>query len=249
MTEGGEKRSIYLTPGLGFLVSLLAGLAAVCAGLGTRYELWDFRPGLQILRWASYGGLAGAVLSFLGILLSLRPLVARNFLLAVPGLIIGIILVVMPWHWMQKAKSLPHIHDITTDTQNPPGFVAILPLRRNASNPSGYGGPQIAAEQHRAYPDIAPLTLALPPDIAFHKAIEVAREMGWQIVDANRNEGRIEATGTTFWFGFKDDIVIRIEENSQGSRVDIRSVSRVGISDIGTNAQRIRKFLRGMQEP
>jgi uncharacterized protein (DUF1499 family) len=72
--------------------------------------------------------------------------------------------------------------------------------------------------------------------------------MGWKIVDMNKDAGRIEATDTTFWFGFRDDIVIRIEKNDSGSRLDIRSVSRVGISDIGTNAKRIRRFLKKMQK-
>jgi uncharacterized protein (DUF1499 family) len=68
--------------------------------------------------------------------------------------------------------------------------------------------------------------------------------MGWQIVDANASEGRIEATDTTFWFGFKDDIVIRVAATSGGSRIDVRSVSRVGRSDVGTNAKRIRCYLK-----
>ena len=68
--------------------------------------------------------------------------------------------------------------------------------------------------------------------------------MGWQIVDANAREGRIEATATTFWFGFKDDVVVRIVPAPGGSRVDVRSVSRVGVSDVGANAKRVRDFLQ-----
>jgi uncharacterized protein (DUF1499 family) len=55
--------------------------------------------------------------------------------------------------------------------------------------------------------------------------------------------GLVEATATTFWFGFKDDVVVRVVANAAGSRIDIRSVSRVGQSDIGANAARIEKFL------
>jgi len=158
------------------------------------------------------------------------------------------VLFIVPWQWMQLAKRLPPIHDITTDTGNPPKFAAILALRKKASNPPDYGGPAIAAQQHTAYPDIKPPMLGVPPGDAFDKALAVARKMGWNIVDANKAAGRIEAVATTFWFGFRDDIVIRVEKSGLGSRVDIRSVSRVGISDIGTNAERIRKFLAEMRK-
>lgn len=233
---------------MGFLIAILAAVAALFAGVGTRYELWVFRTGLGILRWAAYVGTAAAALSLLGVISSLRPVSKRNLLRALFGLIIGIIVAALPWYWMEKAKSVPRIHDITTDTKNPPRFVTILPLRGNASNPPDYGGPQIAAQQRKAYPDIVPLILKFPTDKTFEEALEVARSMGWTIVDENKDAGRIEATATTFWFGFKDDIVIRVERHDSGSRLDIRSASRVGISDIGTNAQRIRRFLGLMQK-
>ena len=74
-------------------------------------------------------------------------------------------------------------------------------------------------------------------------ALEAARASGWEIVAAVPQERRIEAVATTFWFGFKDDIVVRIRPAPGGSRIDVRSVSRVGRSDLGTNAKRIRAFL------
>jgi uncharacterized protein (DUF1499 family) len=67
--------------------------------------------------------------------------------------------------------------------------------------------------------------------------------MDWQIVSADTAAGRLEATATTRWFGFKDDVVVRIRPDATGSRVDVRSVSRVGKSDVGTNAARVRTFL------
>lgn len=146
------------------------------------------------------------------------------------------------------ARHVPPIHDISTDTDNPPAFVAIVPLRKSASNTTAYGGPKIAAQQHAAYPDIVPLELSIPPDRAFKIALETARDSGWQIVAANASQGRIEATDATFFFGFKDDIVIRISAMQGGSRVDVRSLSRVGRSDIGTNAKRIRKYLKKIRE-
>ena len=120
----------------------------------------------------------------------------------------------------------------------------MLPLRKDATNSADYGGPEIAAQQHAAYSDIQPLILSIPSQQAFSQALQAAEAMGWAIVATNPADGRIEATDTTFWFGFKDDIVVRIQAQGDGSRVDVRSVSRVGKSDVGTNAQRIRAYLR-----
>jgi uncharacterized protein (DUF1499 family) len=116
-------------------------------------------------------------------------------------------------------------------------------LRKDAPNSAEYGGPEIAAKQRAAYPDIRTIEVGIPTAKAYENALEVARQMGWRIVDGNPSEGRIEATATTRWFGFKDDVVIRIAPTpGNWSRLDIRSVSRVGISDVGANACRIRSF-------
>ena len=131
-------------------------------------------------------------------------------------------------------------------TENPPPFVAVLEQRKGASNPVEYGGPEIAAKQRAAYPDVRPVTLADPPARAYERALEAARGQGWEIVAAVPAEGRIEATDTTRWFGFKDDVVVRVKPEGTGSRVDVRSLSRVGRSDVGKNANRIRAYLRAL---
>ncbi len=225
---------------IGLGLALASVLAAVLSGQGTRFEFWNFRIGLLILKWSAYGGLVAVAVSLAGLILSLRG--GAGVVPAVAGIILGVALVAVPVYWMEKARSVPPIHDITTDTVDPPQLISILPLRKNASNPPDYGGPQIAAQQMGAYPDITPLVLDIPPEAAFEMALAAARRLGWSIIDADRADGRIEAVDTTFWFGFKDDIVIRVKKEGQGSRVDIRSVSRVGISDVGTNAARIRRF-------
>ena len=233
-----------LIAGIGFGLALVSAVAAIGAGLGTRHELWNFRMGLMILRWSAYGGLAAMAVSLAGCVLAFR---ARSGIApALIGIILGVVLVAVPAFWLQKARRVPPIHDITTDTTDPPGFSSILPLRIKASNPPDYGGPQIATQQLRAYPDITPLLSEIPPEAAFEMALAASRRMKWKIIDADRAAGRIEAVDTTLWFGFNDDIVIRVKKNGDGSRVDIRSVSRVGISDVGTNAKRIRKFFREM---
>jgi uncharacterized protein (DUF1499 family) len=144
---------------------------------------------------------------------------------------------------MLKARSVPAIHDITTDWENPPAFSAVAPLRRGAPNPVEYGGAAVADQQRKAYPDIQPMLVDASPARTFERALEAAREMGWEIVDANPAQGRIEATATTLWFGFKDDVVIRVSATDSGSRIDLRSLSRVGRSDVGANAARIRAYL------
>ncbi|MDZ7645432.1 MAG: DUF1499 domain-containing protein [Woeseiaceae bacterium] len=164
------------------------------------------------------------------------------------AVLIGVVTVWVPLDGYRTARSLPYIHDITTDTRNPPAFVAVAPLRADAPNPAAYPGEETAAQQREAYPDIQPLDFPLSPDAVYEAALATARDRGWDIVAAEPGEGRIEATATTFWFGFKDDLVIRITPRADGSRLDIRSKSRVGRSDIGKNAARIREFTAALAE-
>lgn len=143
------------------------------------------------------------------------------------------------------ARGVPPIHDITTDTQNPPAFVAVVPVRAadGAANPPEYEGERIAALQTAAYPKVRALVLDEPPASAFDKALIAVGAMGWELVDSQPVQGRIEATATTGWFGFKDDIVIRVQPQGTAARVDVRSKSRVGVGDMGANAKRIEGFL------
>lgn len=233
---------------IGFILAVFAALAAMLAGFGSRWGLWYFRTGFVILRWAAYVGIAAALASLIGAILTWPTTLRRGFLLSVFGVVIGIFVFGVPWWYWRTVQRVPAIHDITTDMENPPRFVSILPLRENAPNSSEYGGPEIAAKQRAAYPDLVPAVLSAPPDKAYEQALSAARKMGWVIVDTNPADGRIEATDTTFWFGFKDDIVIRVTPSDHGSRVDIRSVSRVGKSDVGMNAKRIRKYLKELKQ-
>ena len=227
----------------GFVLALIAGLMLPLAGIGYRLGLWDFRPGLTVFRWAAYAGLAAALLSLIGLFRTRSGSPRGGFSLAVIGLVVGLVATWIPWQWWQTAKRLPLIHDITTDTETPPAFVAILPLRAGAPNKAEYEGPELAAQQRAGYPDLKALTVAIPPAQAFTHALAVAKEMGWEIAASEPAEGRIEATDTTFWFGFKDDVVVRITPAGNGSRIDVRSVSRVGKSDVGKNAKRITEYL------
>jgi len=232
----------------GFGLAMVAGLAGAFSGPGTQWHWWNFRTGFVILRWSAYAGAVAAAISFLGCILTRPGASRRGLTLSCIGFLVGGMVFGVPFWWSRMARQVPPIHDITTDTEDPPRFVAILPLRKNAPNSAEYGGPELAAKQRAAYPDLSPALLSLPPEKGFNLALLTAQKMGWEIVHTSSSGLRIEATDTTFWFGFKDDIVIRIRKTDQGCRIDVRSVSRVGRSDVGTNARRIRRYLKYLKE-
>jgi len=227
----------------GFVLAALSGGVAVLSGVGSRLGWWYFGTGFSILRWAAVFALVGAIVSLLGGITARPGIHRRGFYLALAGLVIGLVVAGIPWSWLRTAQHMPHIYDITTDPQSPPQFVSIMPLRSGAENPATYGGPSVAAMQKTAYPDIRPMVLSMPVKDSFNLAIKAAHDMGWQIVADNPAEGRIEAVATTFWFGFKDDVVVRVSPMPTGSRIDMRSASRVGGGDVGTNAKRVRAYM------
>ena len=223
------------------VIAVIAALMLLIAGPGTRLGFWEFGFGFTLMRWALYIGVGAAGLA---VLLAIIPKTRRGNLAALlAALVIGLGTAAVPYLWVQQAQSVPRIHDITTDTADPPAFVAIAPLREDAPNPLEYPGEETAEQQRDAYPDITTWMVDVYPAIVFEHALAVVESQGWELVDADENDGRIEATDITFWFGFKDDVVIRIRADNGGSRVDVRSKSRVGMSDVGANAARIRKFL------
>jgi uncharacterized protein (DUF1499 family) len=161
------------------------------------------------------------------------------------GGVLGLVAVAVPAQRVWAARGLPAIHSISTDLEDPPSFEAVLPLRGADANPVTFSA-DVAAQQARAYPDIRPLILPTSPAASFSRALDAARNAGWAIVSSDASAGRIEATDTTRWFGFKDDIVVRLMPSGDGTRVDVRSVSRIGRGDLGTNAARIRAFLASL---
>jgi uncharacterized protein (DUF1499 family) len=229
--------------GAGLALLLVSAVALALSGLGHRWGGWSYRAGFAVLRAAVYGVGLTAALCLIGTVLGVVAGARRVIAWGAAGLAVVVAVAWVPLGHIRMATRVPPIHDITTDTSSPPGFVAILPLRRAAPNPAEYGGPALAAQQQLGYPDLAPVVLRAPPDRVFDRAVAVAGKLGWQIVAAAPAEGRLEATDTTRWFGFKDDVVVRVAPAPGGTRVDVRSVSRVGRSDLGTNARRIRAFL------
>jgi len=228
-------------------VLALFGLSLLLiAGPGARFGLWDFRFGFTLMRWALYLGVGSAALALIALAI---PKLRRGQVGALAlAIVVGAATAALPLSLVQQARSVPRIHDISTDTIDPPAFQAIAPLRADAPNPVEYAGEDVARQQRAAYPDIQTLRSDIYPTLMFDHALATARSMGWKIVAENAEEGRIEATDTTFWFGFKDDVVIRIRADGDGSLVDLRSKSRVGLSDVGANAARISRYLDALQE-
>ena len=234
--------------GIGIWTALIGVVLAVVSGLGARTGILSpfasmgtyavgslllfiaiITAGLGLLRSGGTGGTASRPATWLALLAGLA-ITANN------GLVIG------------QAAGAPPIHDISTDTDNPPAFVAVLPLRLvDAKNPPEYAGPDTAAAQKRAFPDIAPLMTTRPANVVFAAARDTVVEKGWTLVDASEVDGRIEATAETGWVHFKDDVVIRITPGRDQTRVDVRSTSRVGRGDMGTNARRVSDYLSSLQ--
>lgn len=228
------------------ILALAAALLGAAAGFGTRLGLWQFGTGFDLLRWAVYGAIAGAVVSAVAVLWSWRIPAKRGLFTAFLGLAVSLVVLAIPLQQSRMARGVPPIHDISTDLDDPPEFVAVAPLRADASNPVEYAGEETARMQREAYPDIRPLILDLPPERAFERALVRAVEQGWTIVDEDAGDLRIEATARTFWFGFRDDVVIRLTPLGERTVVDVRSKSRVGRGDAGANARRIRAYLEAL---
>jgi uncharacterized protein (DUF1499 family) len=230
-------------------LAVLAGIAAISSGFGWRLGLWYFRDGFKILEYSVYAAMAAGVLSLVALFWRHRAARRSGTLAALAGLVISLAIAGYPTYFRYIIlPSKPYIHDITTDTENPPAFVAALPLRQGVENSATYGGPDVAKQQLAGYPDIKPAHFNAPPDRVFGAALALAIDSGWTVTAALPAEGRIEAFDTTLWYGFKDDIVLRIVADGAGTRVDMRSESRYGRSDFGVNARRITKYLAALQD-
>ena len=234
------------------LALALAGMALVLLALGPigwRAGWWHFRFSLlTLMPWAAYFGLAAVIVSVLALVIGLSRLDRRGIALALVALIGGGLIAYVPWHYDQIRQTVPPIHDITTDPDNPPAFVAVVPLRQGEGiNSVAYEGAKVAEQQRQAYPDVVPLTVGLAPDVAFARALDTAQRMGWTILASDKPAGRIEASQRSRWMGFTDDIIVRVTPASSGSRIDLRSSSRYGRSDFGVNVARIRDYLTALR--
>jgi len=224
-------------------LAVVAVLGVLLAGPAHRLGLLPARWALGLFALAAIVGLVAAILAALGLGFAIAAGAWRSVAGSAVALIVALAAAAPLLVMVQLATAVPVIHDITTDTDNPPTWVALRSVRSASENGTAYGGPSVASQQKRAYPDVAPLNVPMPPDRAFARVEATARALGWRIVAAAPAEGRLEASDTTRWFGFTDDIVVRVRATPQGSRIDVRSASRLGRSDLGVNARRVRAFL------
>jgi len=231
------------------------------AALGTRWGWWDASTGVKLLP-ATVGVKLIALTLCAGLISLLLTLLCRR---KAKGIFVSALAIIIPAAALislgsvkSKFERLPAIHDITTDTQNVPTFSkAILDLRAQTKgvNSVEYVGKKDQRDgelysvlQTRAYPQIRPLVLSANPEQAFGQALATASQSGWTIHTEDIEGGLIEATDTSFWYGFKDDIIIRIHAGEGGGTIiDMRSVSRIGESDLGANAARIREFIKALK--
>jgi uncharacterized protein (DUF1499 family) len=226
-------------------------IAVVClplGALGTKFGLWAFTGGFMLL---AAGAVLATLASFLGVIAYIvalrKQLLAERPTLLI-GIFLGVVVLAILGTQYSAASSVPPIHNISTDTENPPQFDKIVAIRSAAqANPLAYDAAALAPQQIAAYPWVKPLTLMAPVDEVVDRAEAVMRDMGLEIVSSNKTTGLVEATATTFWFGFKDDVAVRVQPAADGgTQVDLRSVSRVGQSDLGANAARIGQILKGL---
>jgi len=243
---GPAARTAHALAVLALLAGVLSALAELLAGPAYRIGALPLGAAIQTMRWGATVALGAAAVALVALLLSMASRApARG--MAVLALVLGLVVAAPPLHMYRQLQQLPKIHDISTNTEDPPKFDAVLPLRQGARNPVDYPA-STATEQHKGYPDIEPLMLPLAPPAAFERAAKAAGAMGWDIVATSPETLRLEATDTTLLFGFKDDVVVRVTPQAQGSVVDVRSLSRVGGSDFGTNAKRVRAYLKRLAD-
>jgi len=252
-----RKWVLRLSLALTILVPLLFAFAAIghklgLIGLKTSFGLINLNLGPKL---AMLGGLVGLIALVLAMLVTPRKGIAIAIVgLIVPGFIIGRLAGVKA-----KVDNLPFIHDVTTDTQDVPMFTAAIMDQRakvEGVNSADYAGKKdsrdkklVSVLQSQAFPEVRPLILEESPAVIFGKAETIAKQMGWNIATSDVEAGIIEATDTTFWYGFQDDVIIRIKPSEGGGTVvDIRSLSRVGGSDLGKNAARVTDFLSRLKE-
>lgn len=234
---------------LGFVLAIAGLLMLVSGPIGWRAGWWHYQVGFRtLLPDAGYAGLAAMVVSALALIFGARTIARRGIVLAVLGLLIGGTAAYFPWHWNSMRGSYPRVNDVTTDFDNPPSLAFAEGMREaEHGHPVAYDGAKAAAVQKKSYPDIAPAMLDLPTAQAFDRALAVAKAKGWAIVKADPGAGVIDADERSRWFGFTDDIAIRVSPAGESSRVDIRSGARQGGADYGVNAARVHAFLAALR--
>ncbi len=232
-----QERTIRSTLSLWFGATSLVLLPL--GALGTRYGFWSYSIGIVMVMLAFLSALVPVAL-FVGFAWHPRHRAERRGLSA--GMLMGAIPLAIAAYTYSVGGSAPIIHDVSTDTVRPPEYLAAARQREPDDNPLVWKE-SVGKAQRESYQNLHSIESALTVEQAFERAGQVAQELGWEIIDSESRAGYLEAVDTSFWFGFKDDIVIRVEPSTSGSVIDLRSASRVGRGDLGANARRIKRFI------
>ncbi len=241
--HSGPSNLAWAAGVLGLVAAIADAIAGLFAGIGYRLDLWDYRDGIGALPYVFWVAVATMAIAAAALIAGIALRRRGAIVLGALALIVASVTAYVPWNLRQVVRTVPPIHDITTDTDNPPQYVRITGMRKKTDHPLSYDGPEAAAQQKKAYPDIGPIIVKAPPERVFAASKVVLQAMGMEIIDAEPIQGRIEATDRSLLFGFEDDVVVRIVPGADGTtKVDVRSKSRVGRSDLGINAGRVREF-------
>ena len=225
-----------------FIVGLIALAALPIGALGHRFGLWGLVTGTALV-------FSGIVLATIVLVLGVAALVfvrtrrrPADRMPALIGLAASLAVAVVMGPQYSKAVSLPTTNDVTTDRDDPPVFEQLAANSAPGANLLDYTEEE-ARVQAEGYPDLTGIRTTGGVGENLAKAVALARVLGWKVVSENAPGGIVEMTATTFWFGFQDDVAIRVRRGGDETVVDLRSASRVGLHDLGANADRIRAFL------
>ena len=247
------------------LVSIAAiglALTIAVAGPATRLGVWEYGTGLTLI-WN-----VSRPVTIIEGFVSLSPIFTAAALSLLGGLFafvcgaraLGMFAIIaalaaggaglVPVKMKELIDTNPFIHDITTDFANPPPVIAGAGFDRK--NSPEYVGDEkvrnsemaVAEAQRAAFPDIKTKRVNAPVNDVVETVRAILTSMDMEILSETPMEaGRLmEATYTSTWFGFIDDFVVRLQPEGDVTLIDVRSKSRVGKSDLGANARRVRMF-------
>ena len=242
---------------IALLLSLGAIAAALIAAIGTASGAWNFRSGLGALRYCFFAAAGGALVAVIALFLARRERQSRLVWANLIALVAALGFLLYLGSKVRTARSVPPIHDISTNLDDVPQFSRLRVRADNLEKVPDMDKPELKAMEpearwkavHRlAYGDIGTVRVPMSIEDTIRRAEALARERGWAIARSDAAAGIFEATETSFFFRFKDDVIVRARPAPDGgSLVDMRSISRVGASDVGVNAKRVRAFLADLQ--
>jgi uncharacterized protein (DUF1499 family) len=239
----GDARTVAWWSQAIMIGSIVGAVLLPLGALGHRLGIWSFGTGFVFLAAGAFLSVIVVLGGIVALIVALRTGREADRPLLYIGLLIGGAIAVLVLAQVGTARSVPPIHNISTDVTDPPSFDVAMGLRGTDSNPVDYDAAKLASLQEAAYPRVKPIVSDRTVAESFDRALNVLNGMGIEVVNADPAAGRIEAVATSFWFGFKDDLVVRVRARGTGSVVDLHSVSRVGQSDLGVNAKRIEEFI------